>query len=478
MNLSQSDSLHLPNLRRDEKEKEYGFAGFPEQKLFLIAGDITAIVLSVALFLLRDAGMAGTLSLSLWSLFATASACLLCYLSALYIFDMYNIERSFNVNEAAKRCFCAVLLGSLLFTLLLFNEGATLTKTVMLTILLWAFFTGWRRLYSSITKTSIARKAVLIIGAGEGGQAIYDLLSSPASPYAVKGFVDDISDSMTDEKQKIIGSSDRLAEVAHETGANSAILTTSAQRSPGFTRNVLEARLKGTKIQGMADVYEQLTRRIPISYIKDDWFLSAEGFHILDRAYIRRLKRLCDLAVSALLLLLAFPLIVLAAVLIRFDSPGPVLYEQERVGRRGKPFKIYKFRSMTVDAERNGAQWAAANDPRVTRVGKWLRLSRVDELPQLWNVLKGDMSLVGPRPERPHFVSMLEENLPYYGVRHYVKPGLTGWAQVTFRYGASMEDSLKKLEADVYYVKNMSLFLDLRILLKTVGVVFLGQGAR
>jgi lipopolysaccharide/colanic/teichoic acid biosynthesis glycosyltransferase len=148
------------------------------------------------------------------------------------------------------------------------------------------------------------------------------------------------------------------------------------------------------------------------------------------------------------------------------------------VGKNGKVFKVFKFRSMRVDAESQGAQWAAGDDPRVTRVGKWLRLYRIDELPQLWNVVRGDMSVVGPRPERPEFVRLLDQRVPYYSLRHYVTPGITGWAQVSFRYGASVEDALNKLEADVYYIKNMSLLLDLKILLKTIGVVFLAQGSR
>ena len=163
---------------------------------------------------------------------------------------------------------------------------------------------------------------------------------------------------------------------------------------------------------------------------------------------------------------------------VRFDSPGPIFYKQERVGKNRKPFTIYKFRSMRENAESGGARWATENDPRVTKMGHLLRLTHVDELPQIWNVFRGDISVVGPRPERPEFVSMLEETVPYYAVRHAVRPGITGWAQVSYRYGASIEDAMRKLESDLYYVKNMSLSFDLKIMLRTIGVVFLTDGAR
>jgi lipopolysaccharide/colanic/teichoic acid biosynthesis glycosyltransferase len=172
------------------------------------------------------------------------------------------------------------------------------------------------------------------------------------------------------------------------------------------------------------------------------------------------------------------PVIGLAIVAIKMDSPGPVFYTQQRVGKDRRVFTIYKFRSMTYEAESGGARWAQEKDPRVTRVGKFLRLTHIDELPQIWNIFKGEMSIVGPRPERPEFVDVLEAQLPYYFVRHTVKPGLTGWAQINYRYGAFVEDARNKLEYDLYYVKNMSLFLDLKILLRTVGVVLLRDGAR
>ena len=198
------------------------------------------------------------------------------------------------------------------------------------------------------------------------------------------------------------------------------------------------------------------------------WFLRAEGFN--NGLISRAVKRVIDVLVSLLLLALTFPLMMATAVIIRLDSPGPVLYRQQRVGLFGKPFTLLKFRSMRIDAEAEGApRWAAMKDPRVTRVGNFIRSTRIDELPQLLNVLRGEMSLIGPRPERPHFVAQLAEVIPFYNERSYVKPGITGWAQVNFPYGASVEDARRKVSYDLYYVKNRGTFLDLLILSRPSG---------
>ena len=196
------------------------------------------------------------------------------------------------------------------------------------------------------------------------------------------------------------------------------------------------------------------------------------------RGSLRRLKRASDVFISLVLLVLASPLMLISALIIRLESPGPVIYKQDRVGLHEREFTVYKFRSMRQDAEKNGAVWASAHDARVTRFGRFIRKVRIDELPQLINVLKGDMSFIGPRPERMAFVRELKKTIPYYGLRHTVKPGLTGWAQVCYPYGATEDDARRKLEYDLYYIKNMSLLLDIHIIFKTVGVVLFPKGAR
>jgi exopolysaccharide biosynthesis polyprenyl glycosylphosphotransferase len=228
----------------------------------------------------------------------------------------------------------------------------------------------------------------------------------------------------------------------------------------------------------MRGLYERLAARVPVDLIAEDWLLLEDGFYLNANGSLRRLKRAFDVCFACTLLLLTAPIILLACLALKLDSPGPAIFKQKRVGLLGDEFTLYKIRSMRLDAEKDGAQWASKNDPRVTRVGRFLRKSRIDELPQLVNVLRGDMSVIGPRPERMDFVRELVARLPFYDVRHSVKPGVTGWAQVSYPYGASMEDARLKLEYDLYYVKHLSPLLEAKILLKTIGVILFPKGAR
>jgi sugar transferase (PEP-CTERM system associated) len=240
---------------------------------------------------------------------------------------------------------------------------------------------------------------------------------------------------------------------------------------------LLDCKLCGVQVFDEAGFCEQHLGRVDVDGLRPDWLLFADGFA---NGRVRNLvKRGIDVCVSLTLLLLTLPLMVLTALLIRLDSPGPILYRQQRTGLHGKPFTLLKFRSMTVDAEHGGKpRWASQQDPRITRVGGFIRPMRIDELPQLINVLRGEMSMIGPRPERPHFVEQLARVIPLYSERSYVKPGITGWAQVNYPYGASVEDARQKLSYDLYYVKNRSLLLDLLILLATVRVILFREGAR
>jgi sugar transferase (PEP-CTERM system associated) len=240
--------------------------------------------------------------------------------------------------------------------------------------------------------------------------------------------------------------------------------------------DLLDARFKGVRIIDLSRFYEHTWRKIPVFHLGASWFFLSEGFSLLANRFRLRLKRLTDVILSAILLMITWPLMVITALMIRFESSGPVIYRQIRTGKDGGPFTIFKFRSMRNDAEKSGVQWAQTNDTRITRVGKLIRLTRLDELPQLWNVLKGDMSFIGPRPERPEFNVELAEKIPYYDLRHMVRPGLTGWAQVSYPYGASVEDAREKLQYDLFYIKNFTFVLDLQIVLKTISVVILGKG--
>ena len=239
---------------------------------------------------------------------------------------------------------------------------------------------------------------------------------------------------------------------------------------------LMNKRMHGVKVFTVNQFYEQVLRKIPIELLTLNDLIFDAGFELTSRMFLQRLKRVSDIMLSSVLFLLTWPLVLIFGLIHKLESRGPMLYSQMRTGYKGEEFKIYKLRSMRTDAEAGGAVWAQKDDPRITRVGKFLRLTRIDELPQLWNVLKGDMSFIGPRPERPEFNVSLAEQIPFYDMRHMIRPGLTGWAQVRYPYGASVEDAKEKLQFDLYYIKNYSLLLDLEILLKTVQVVIFGKG--
>lgn len=246
--------------------------------------------------------------------------------------------------------------------------------------------------------------------------------------------------------------------------------------SKGEKSALIKARLSGTPILSLADYYERNWHMIPINDIKDDWFLKSQGFSMIGNPVSNRVKRIIDITLATVLLVLSSPLLLICILLIKLTSRGPILFRQTRVGYKGRRFTIYKLRTMCIDAEQNGAQWASENDPRVTKVGRILRRSRLDEIPQCWNVLTGTMSFIGPRPERPEFTSVLTSLIPYYDLRHTVKPGISGWAQVIYPYGASNEDALRKLQYELYYIKHQSLLFDLNIMIRTLFTVFQRAG--
>ncbi len=240
-----------------------------------------------------------------------------------------------------------------------------------------------------------------------------------------------------------------------------------------------QLRFSGTQVFSLLDFCMRASEQIPLEILTEFWLSVADGFDLLQARFFRRVKRLTDLLLAGVGLLLALPFMLLAALAIRMDSPGPILFRQKRVGWKGQPFELLKFRSMEVEAEKNGGpQWAAVDDPRVTAVGRILRKTHFDELPQMINILRGQMSFVGPRPERPEFVGLLNESINFYHLRHYVLPGITGWAQVNYPYGASLEDAQRKLQFDLYYVCNASPLLDLRTMLRTARVVLFRQDSR
>jgi sugar transferase (PEP-CTERM system associated) len=268
-----------------------------------------------------------------------------------------------------------------------------------------------------------------------------------------------------------------LMEVVHKQKVHRVIVAMPDRRGTIPMQELLDLRMQGVKIEEATTWLEKISGKIEVENLYPSWLVYGEGFRRSTPFIV--IRRALSISISLIGLILALPLLPFIMLAIRLDSTGPVFYTQTRVGKAGRTFKVVKFRTMRQDAEAtNGPQWAGDNDPRVTRVGKFLRSSRLDEIPQLWCVLKGDMAFVGPRPERPEFIEMLSKQIPYYGVRHMVRPGLTGWAQIKYKYGSTVEDSREKLQYDLFYIKNASIGLDLLIMFQTVKTVLLRRGAQ
>ena len=251
--------------------------------------------------------------------------------------------------------------------------------------------------------------------------------------------------------------------------------TDSLLKDHKLVEQLLKYKLQGLQYYHYIDFYEVFERKLPVAHLDQKWFLENSGFEIYHNNFNLKLKRLFDIAFSLIIGITVLPIIAISAVIVKLESKGPIFFIQERIGEGNLPFKI-KFRSMTTDAEKDGPQWATKNDNRVTKWGKIMRATRIDELPQLWNVIRGEMSFVGPRPEREFFIQQLEQEMPYYNLRHTVKPGLTGWAQVMYPYGASVEDAYNKLQYDLYYIKHNNTIFDIMVILKTINIVVFGKG--
>jgi sugar transferase (PEP-CTERM system associated) len=336
-----------------------------------------------------------------------------------------------------------------------------------------------RHAFRLLIRTGPFRERILFVGATPTAEQLIRELEANHPGYEILGYVDDrpADQVALTNGFRILGTTGRLREIVTSTGVGTIVVCLTERRGTFPLQPILECKLRGIRIEDWPALYEKLTGKIVVQNLRPSWLVFSEGFQ--RTLLIRVAKRGIDLVLASAFLALGWPIFLLVAAAIRCDSPGPIFLRQERVGELGRLFTLLKFRTMVQDAEaQTGPVWAADRDPRITRVGSWLRKTRLDEIPQIWNVFTGEMSFIGPRPERPHFVAELQEKIPYYAERHSVKPGITGWAQVRYPYGSTVEDAEEKLQYDLYYVKNMSGFLDIDILLSTVRVVLFGKGAR
>lgn len=344
----------------------------------------------------------------------------------------------------------------------------------------------WHVLYLVGNSHPRFSQKVLVLGTGALAAQIGTMISSSTGRFALAGYASCFTGVQESHPEaappevpsdEILGNCDNLRDIARKAQAEVIVVALSERRGVFPLRDVLTCKLSGIQVMDAPSFYEIVQGKLMLESITPSWFIFSSGFQ---RTTIFGIcKRSIDIALSCIGLLLTLPFFPLIALAIKLDSPGPVFFRQERLGNKEEPFMLFKFRTMGKDAEKGtGAVWAEKNDPRVTTLGKFFRGSRVDEIPQLFNVLKGDMSFVGPRPERQEFVDKLKQVIPYYSKRHFIKPGLTGWAQVRYPYGASVDDAVEKLRYDLYYIKNIGPFLDTLIFFETIKVVLFGFGGR
>ena len=356
-----------------------------------------------------------------------------------------------------------------LFPRLLIGNNTVVIGLVLVTIALFA----WRMMYAWLVQMPYLREKVYVLGVGERAQRLVNALRLRSElGVEVAGWSGNVEGELNRESLAA-----HLMELIHEHRVHRVIVAMEDRRGNLPVMEILHLRLAGVKIEEATSWLEKISGRIEVDNLYPSWLVFNEGFRF--SASFMLLRRILAILASAILLLVILPVIPLVILAIKLDSRGPVLYRQRRVGLGGKVFYCFKFRTMRQDAEADtGATWATDDDPRITKVGKFLRASRLDEIPQLWCVLKGDMGFVGPRPERPEFVEWLTEQIPFYTVRSAVRPGITGWAQIRYKYGNTVEDAKEKLQYDLYYIKNMSIGLDMMIMFQTIKIVLLGRGAQ
>ncbi len=402
---------------------------------------------------------------------------------SLIAFGAYNIDVMQSPRIVAPRVVAAAVLGGAGLTFFyLIGIGSVLSPVEMIVAELLAVpaiilgRTGLRHL----TAVPALSTRALVFGTGRRASDVWAALADDRLGRLagfVSGSMDGTNQTEAVPKAQIIPRNDRLASIALENSAGQIVIALDEQRGALPTEELLECRMQGIAVHNISTFLERETGQVDLETMRASWLVFDEGFS--SGRLTNALKRCLDIAASLGLLIFFAPLMLLTALAVRLDSRGPIFYRQTRIGLGGEPYEIVKFRSMVQDAEQNGkAQWAVKRDPRITRIGAILRKSRLDELPQAFNVLSGEMSFVGPRPERPEFVAQLAEQIPYYNERHRVKPGITGWAQINYPYGASVEDARKKLKYDLYYVKNKSLVFDLLTMLQTVRIILFAEGAR
>jgi sugar transferase (PEP-CTERM system associated) len=402
-------------------------------------------------------------------------------LAAFYLFDLYDFvvmhdrrELVLRLIQALGLAWVALALAFYAFPLLMLGRGISL---IALPLAL-GLMVGWRISIHWLLGHPDFGEKILIVGSGTLAIEIArEMLERPDAGYRIAGFVGNDPELLGKSliNPRVIGLTSELDHVVRREGIDRIIVAMGERRGQLPTSELLHLSLAGTvNIEEGASFYERVTGRVSLNMIRPSWLIfSGRGRQTRISGIARNVVHRLVAVIGGLL---SLPIAIVTAILIKLDSRGPIFYKQERVGKNGSVITVLKFRSMRTDAEKAGPVWASADDDRTTRVGRVIRKLRIDEIPQFWNIVRGEMDFVGPRPERPHFVSQLAEEIPYYEQRHLIAPGLTGWAQIKYPYGASIEDARQKLQYDLYYIKNQSLMLDAIILFETIKIILFGRG--
>jgi sugar transferase (PEP-CTERM system associated) len=420
-------------------------------------------------------GAGANITGDLWKIALVTGLCQICF----YYNDLYDLTIVHSSRELLIRLLQAAGAASIVIALLyLVVPSLAIGNRIFVSSLaiFLAAIVAWRLIFNRLAYSTQLGERVLIVGTGTTARMVARQINAQHDfGYRVVGFVED--DTHASVRTAALGSPDEIPAIVHRFNVDRIVVALSDRRGRLPISALLEAKLSGIKVEDATTTYERLTGKILIDDLKPSWLIFSDGFAI--SRWTRFVKRTIDIVLASAGLVVSAPLMLLTGLAVYLDSDGPILYCQQRVGQHGLPFTLYKFRSMGVDAEKGGTPvWAQDGDARVTRVGRVIRLVRLDELPQLWNVLVGNMSFVGPRPERPYFVEQLVQETPFYQQRHAVKPGITGWAQIKYQYGSTVEDAMEKLRYDLYYIKHLSVALDLSIVFDTVKVIVFGKGAK
>jgi len=447
-------------------------------KLILFIGDAVCYIISVIIALYFNPLTSSIVFNYLYQFKLYFISIGIIYLMELFIADTYNYFKDFRHILNLVYVFVACWIGTLVVVLVFYFplQGWIIGRTlIMVQALSFSLMvSAWRFTFSVIALPQRLEKRLLIIGAGKAGRYLLNSIRRrPGCGFVAVGFVDDDPQKVGTrlDDLPILGDSSRLAELINEFKVNLAVVAITGKRSSRLTDNLIMVSWDDCRLIDMPTFYEFLTGKLPTDHISDDWIFD---WSVNSRKiYYIRLKRLVDLTLAGIMLIAAIPGMLAVSLLIKLDSRGPVFFTQERLGQKGRPFRIIKFRTMFEGAENDGPVWTDRNDPRITRAGRFIRKLRLDELPQLWNIIRGEMSFIGPRP-LAHTSYM--EGIDFYKYRTLVKPGITGWAQVTFPEGLTIDTTQEKLKYDLYYIKNIGFLLDLAILLKTVRTIIFWKG--